>query len=157
MNFYDLEAKTLQGETISMNSFKGKTVLVVNTASKCGLTPQYEGLEALYEKYKDNGLEILGFPCNQFGNQEPGGADAIEEFCQVNYGVHFKMFDKIEVNGSNTHPVFKYLKKQLGGTLGSRIKWNFTKFLIDKNGQPVKRFSPLTKPEHLTKYIEKIL
>ena len=157
MNFYDLEAKTLQGETISMNSFKGKTVLVVNTASKCGLTPQYEGLGALYEKYKDNGLEILGFPCNQFGNQEPGGADAIEEFCQVNYGVHFKMFDKIEVNGSNTHPVFKYLKKQLGGTLGSRIKWNFTKFLIDKNGQPVKRFSPLTKPEHLTKYIEKIL
>ncbi|MEC7784927.1 MAG: glutathione peroxidase [Bacteroidota bacterium] len=157
MNFYDLEAKTLQGETISMNSFKGKTVLVVNTASKCGLTPQYEGLEALYEKYKDNGLEILGFPCNQFGNQEPGGADAIEEFCQVNYGVHFKMFDKIEVNGSNTHPVFKYLKKQLSGTLGSRIKWNFTKFLIDKNGQPVKRFSPLTKPEHLTKDIEKIL
>ncbi|WP_370175115.1 glutathione peroxidase [Leeuwenhoekiella palythoae] len=157
MNFYDLEAKTLQGETISMNSFKGKTVLVVNTASKCGLTPQYEGLEALYEKYKDNGLEILGFPCNQFGNQEPGGADAIEEFCQVNYGVHFKMFGKIEVNGSNTHPVFKYLKKQLGGTLGSRIKWNFTKFLIDKDGQPVKRFSPLTKPEHLTKDIEKIL
>ncbi len=157
MNFYDLEAKTLQGETISMNSFKRKTVLVVNTASKCGLTPQYEGLEALYEKYKDNGLEILGFPCNQFGNQEPGGADAIEEFCQVNYGVHFKMFDKIEVNGSNTHPVFKYLKKQLGGTLGSRIKWNFTKFLIDKNGQPVKRFSPLTKPDHLTKDIEKIL
>lgn len=157
MNFYDLKAKTLKGETISMNSFKGKTVLVVNTASKCGLTPQYEGLEALYEKYKDNGLEILGFPCNQFGNQEPDGADAIEEFCQVNYGVHFKMFDKIEVNGSNTHPVFKYLKKQLGGTLGSRIKWNFTKFLIDKNGQPVKRFSPLTKPEHLTKDIEKIL
>ena len=157
MNFYDLEAKTLQGETISMNSFKGKTVLVVNTASKCGLTPQYEGLEALYEKYKDNGLEILGFPCNQFGNQEPGSADAIEKFCQMNYGVHFKMFDKIEVNGSNTHPVFKYLKKQLGGTLGSRIKWNFTKFLIDKNGQPVKRFSPLTKPEHLTKEIEKIL
>jgi len=157
MNFYDLEAKTLQGETISMNSFKRKTVLVVNTASKCGLTPQYEGLEALYEKYKDNGLEILGFPCNQFGNQEPGGADAIEEFCQVNYGVHFKMFDKIEVNGSNTHPVFKYLKKQLGGTLGSRIKWNFTKFVIDKNGKPVKRFAPTTKPEKMESYLRKIL
>ena len=157
MQIYDFSVHDAKGEEVALADYKGKVLLIVNTASKCGFTGQYEGLESLYSELKDEGLEVLGFPCNQFGNQEPGGADAIEEFCQVNYGVHFKMFDKIEVNGSNTHPVFKYLKKQLGGTLGSRIKWNFTKFLIDKNGQPVKRFSPLTKPEHLTKDIEKIL
>ena len=157
MNFYDLEAKTLQGKTIPMRAYKGKTVVVVNTASKCGLTPQYEGLEELYENYKDQGLEILGFPCNQFGNQEPGSADDIEAFCQLNYGVSFTMFDKVDVNGSQTHPIFKYLKSELGGFLGSKIKWNFTKFLIDKSGKPVKRYAPITKPQKMEASIKKLL
>ena len=156
-SFYDFEAKLLSGQNVSMSQFKGKTIIVVNTASKCGLTPQYEGLENLYEKYKDKGLVILGFPCNQFGQQESGTADQIEEFCQVNYGVSFTMFDKIEVNGDNAHPIFKYLKANLGGIFGSRIKWNFTKFVIDKNGKPVKRFSPTTKPESMEGFIQKIL
>lgn len=157
MKFYDLEAKLLNGQTKSMADYSGKTVMVVNTASKCGLTPQYEGLENLYQKYKDDGLVILGFPCNQFGNQEPGDANDIEEFCQVNYGVSFPIFEKIEVNGRNTHPVFKYLKSKLGGLLGSSIKWNFTKFVVDKNGKPVKRFAPTTKPEAMEDYIKKML
>lgn len=157
MTFYDLEAKTIQGETIPMSTYKEKAVVIVNTASKCGFTPQYEGLEALYEKYKDRGLEILGFPCNQFGNQEPGSSDDIQTFCQVNYGVSFTMFDKVDVNGSKTHPIFKYLKSELGGLLGSKIKWNFTKFLIDKNGKPVKRFAPITKPEKMEASIKKLL
>ncbi len=158
MNFYELQANTLSGEAKSMRDFEGKTVVVVNTASKCGLTPQYEGLESLYQKYKDQGLVILGFPCNQFGKQEPGSSEDIQEFCQVNYGVSFPMFEKIEVNGEDTHPIFKYLKSQLsGGLLGSRIKWNFTKFIIDKNGNPVKRIAPITKPEKMEKTIEKIL
>lgn len=157
MKFYDLEAKLLKGQTKSMADYAGKTVMVVNTASKCGLTPQYEGLENLYQKYKDDGLVILGFPCNQFGNQEPGDANDIEEFCQVNYGVSFPIFEKIEVNGRNTHPVFKYLKSKLGGLLGSSIKWNFTKFVVDKNGKPVKRFAPTTKPEDMEDYIKKML
>ena len=157
MTFYDLEAKTIQGETIPMSTYKGKAVVIVNTASKCGFTPQYEGLEDLYEKYKDRGLEILGFPCNQFGNQEPGSSDDIQTFCQVNYGVSFTMFDKVDVNGSKTHPIFKYLKSELGGLLGSKIKWNFTKFLIDKNGKPVKRFAPITKPEKMEASIKKLL
>ena len=140
-----------------MAAFKGKVVLVVNTASQCGLTPQYEGLEELYRKHKDEGLVILGFPCNQFGNQEPGGKKEIEEGCLLNYGVSFPMFDKVEVNGSNTHPVFRYLKSELGGMLGSRIKWNFTKFLIDANGKPVKRFAPITKPEKIGPYVEGLL
>ena len=157
MKFYDLEANLLNGQTKSMADYTGKTVMVVNTASKCGLTPQYEGLENLYQKYKDDGLVILGFPCNQFGNQEPGDANDIEEFCQVNYGVSFPIFEKIEVNGRNTHPVFKYLKSKLGGLLGSSIKWNFTKFVVDKNGKPVKRFAPTTKSEAMEDYIKKML
>lgn len=157
MKFYDLEAKLLNGQTKSMADYAGKTVMVVNTASKCGLTPQYEGLENLYQKYKEDGLVILGFPCNQFGNQEPGDANDIEEFCQVNYGVSFPIFEKIEVNGRNTHPVFKYLKSKLGGLLGSSIKWNFTKFVVDKYGKPVKRFAPTTKPEAMEDYIKKML
>lgn len=157
MKFYDLEAKLLNGQTKSMADYAGKTVMVVNTASKCGLTPQYEGLENLYQKYKGDGLVILGFPCNQFGKQEPGDANDIEEFCQVNYGVSFPIFEKIEVNGRNTHPVFKYLKSKLGGLLGSSIKWNFTKFVVDKNGKPVKRFAPTTKPEDMEDYIKKML
>ncbi len=148
-NFHQFEAETLQGKKLSMSDFKGKTIMVVNTASKCGLTPQYEGLEKLYQQYKDQGLEILGFPCNQFGGQEPGSADDIEEFCSVNYGVSFTMFSKVDVNGSNAHPIFKYLKKALPGTLTNAIKWNFTKFLIDAEGNPIKRFAPTTEPSKM--------
>lgn len=140
-----------------MGEFKGKTVLVVNTASKCGLTPQYEGLEKLYQKYKDKDFVVVGFPCNQFGSQEPGDANDIQEFCEINYGVTFPMFAKVDVNGENAHPIYKFLKTQLGGIFGNKIKWNFTKFLIDKNGKPVKRFSPMTKPEKMESAIEKIL
>ena len=154
MNFYDSEAKKINGEMVSMSEYKGKTVIVVNTASKCGFTPQFEGLEKLYEKYKDQGLVILGFPCNQFGKQEPGVGEEIQEFCQVNYGVSFPIFDKVNVNGSSTHPIFKYLKSNLGGFLGSSIKWNFTKFVIDNNGKPIKRFSPITKPEDMESFIK---
>jgi glutathione peroxidase len=153
--FYDLKATSLAGEEIKMDIYKGKTVLVVNTASKCGLTPQYEGLEKLYEKYKDKGFEILGFPCNQFGNQEPGDEKSISEGCLINYGVTFQMFSKIDVNGENAHPIFKYLKSKLKGFPGSKIKWNFTKFLIDSTGKPIKRFGPTTKPEIIDKTLEK--
>ena len=156
-NFYQFTARSLQGKDISMDTYKGKVVLVVNTASKCGLTPQYEGLENLYEKYKDQGLVILGFPCNQFGNQEPGTEKEISEGCLINYGVSFPMFSKIEVNGEDAHPIYKYLKNRLPGVFGKNIKWNFAKFLIDRNGKPVKRFSPTTIPEKLVKDIEKYL
>lgn len=155
--FYQLEAKNIRGESVSMDTYKDKLVLVVNTASKCGLTPQYEGLEELYKQYKDQGLVILGFPCNQFGGQEPGDEKSISEGCLINYGVSFPMFSKVEVNGENTHPVFKYLKSELGGVLGSKIKWNFTKFLIGKDGEPLERFAPITKPERIEKYIKKHL
>jgi len=157
ITFYDFSAKNLQGTDIDMFSFKGKTVLVVNTASQCGLTPQFEGLEKLNQKYKDKDLVILGFPCNQFGNQEPGDAKSIADGCQLNYGVSFPMFSKIEVNGKNEHPIYKYLKGELGGLFGSKIKWNFTKFLISAKGKPLKRFSPITKPEKIDQYLEKIL
>ena len=155
--FYQFTARSLQGKEISMDTFKGKVVLVVNTASKCGFTPQYEGLETLYKKYKDQGLVILGFPCNQFGNQEPGTEKEIAEGCLLNYGVSFQMFSKIEVNGSNADPIYKFLKDNLFGFLGKRIKWNFTKFLIDRNGLPVNIFSPSTEPEKLVWDIEKLL
>jgi glutathione peroxidase len=157
MNFYNFEAKTLSGESLKMAAYKGKTVLVVNTASKCGLTPQYEGLEKLYQQYKEDGLVILGFPCNQFGKQEPGNAEDIQEFCSVNYGVSFPMFAKVNVNGADAHPLFKYLKKELSGFLGGKIKWNFTKFLINAEGKPVKRFAPTAKPEDLVPYLKKTL
>lgn len=154
MTFYDFEAQKLNGKCVSMEEYRGKTVVVVNTASKCGLTPQYEGLENLYQKHKDEGLVILGFPCNQFANQESGSSEEIEEFCQINYGVSFPMFEKVEVNGKNAHPIFKYLKSKLsGGLLGSKIKWNFTKFVLDKEGNPVKRFAPTTTPEKMEKII----
>lgn len=156
-NFYDFTAKSLQGKEISMDIYRGKVVLVVNTASECGLTPQFEGLELLYEKYKDQGFVILGFPCNQFGNQEPGTEKEISEGCLINYGVTFPMFSKIEVNGKNAHPVYKYLKKKLPGLFGQSIKWNFAKFIIDSNGIPVKRYSPTTVPEKLVVDIEKLL
>lgn len=155
--FYNFEAKNLQGRNISMSSYKGKTVLVVNTASKCGLTPQFEGLEELYKKYSDDGLVILGFPCNQFANQEPGDEKSISEGCLINYGVTFPMFSKVEVNGENAHPLYKYLKSELKGVLGGKIKWNFTKFLIDANGVPQKRFAPTTTPEKIEKYIKQML
>ncbi len=157
MDFYDFEAERLDGSIEKMEKYKDRTIVVVNTASKCGLTPQYEGLELLYQKYKDKGLVVLGFPCNQFGNQEPGDANDIKEFCQVNYGVSFPMFAKIDVNGRNPHPIFKYLKTELKGLLGGKIKWNFTKFVIDKTGKPVKRFAPTTTPSSMASYIEKIL
>ena len=155
--FYHFQATSLQGKEISMDAYQGKTILVVNTASKCGLTPQYEGLEKLYKTYKDKGLVILGFPCNQFANQEPGNAKEISEGCLINYGVSFPMFAKIEVNGENAHPIYQYLKKELPGWPGNSIKWNFTKFLLDSRGNPVKRFSPLTKPARIEKYLKKML
>ena len=156
-NFHQFKATTLQGKEIDTDIYKGKVVLVVNTASKCGLTPQYEGLEKLYKDYKDKGLVILGFPCNQFAGQEPGTEKEIAEGCLINYGVSFPMFSKINVNGENAHPIYKYLKKELTGTLGKDIKWNFTKFIVDKNGKPFKRFGPTTKPDKLRKDIEKLL
>jgi glutathione peroxidase len=156
-NFYQFTARTLQGIDTSMETYKDKVILVVNTASLCGLTPQYEGLELLYQKYKDKGLVILGFPCNQFGNQEPGTEKEISEGCLVNYGVSFQMFSKIDVNGKDAHPIYKYLKDKLPGSIGKRIKWNFAKFLIDRNGIPVKRFAPTIVPAKLTKEIEMLL
>ncbi len=151
--FHQFSAKNLQGKEIQMEEYQGKTILVVNTASKCGFTPQYEGLEEVYLKYKDKGLVVLAFPCNQFGNQEPGDEASIAQGCLVNYGVTFPVFAKVDVNGKNAHPIFKYLKKQLRGFLGGGIKWNFTKFLIDSNGKPVKRFGPAVKPSEIDHYL----
>ncbi|MDP8223195.1 MAG: glutathione peroxidase [Candidatus Lernaella stagnicola] len=155
---YDFHAQTLDGNDASLAEYKGKVLLIVNTASKCGFTPQYEGLEKLYETYKDRGFAVLGFPCNQFRNQEPGSAAEIKKFCKLNYGVTFPMFGKIDVNGKNTHPLYVFLKNAQPGLLGSEgIKWNFTKFLVDRNGNPVQRFSPRTEPSELTDDIEKLL
>ena len=147
--FHQLNATSLQGQRISMADYAGKLVLVVNTASHCGFTPQYAGLEMLYKKYADQGLVVLGFPCNQFGKQEPGGAEEITQTCRINYGVSFPMFEKVEVNGDAAHPVFRYLKEALPGLLGGRIKWNFTKFLIGRDGKPLKRFAPISTPEKM--------
>jgi glutathione peroxidase len=155
--FYQLSANTPQGHPVDMSVYKGKVVLVVNTATQCGFTPQLKGLEKLYQNYKDKGLMVLGFPCNQFGSQEPLSNDSMEQTCKVNHGVTFPLFEKIEANGPHTHPVFKYLKGKLGGLFGSRIKWNFTKFLIDADGRPVRRFSPVTKPEAIEPYIRELL
>lgn len=155
--FYDFSANGLNGETTPMEVYSGKWVLVVNTASRCGFTPQYAGLELLYKKYHDKGLVILGFPCNQFGGQEPGGAQEIAQTCHINYGVSFPMFSKVDVNGENAHPLFKWLTQSLPGFLGRRIKWNFTKFLIDRDGKPIKRFSTLATPEQIEKYLRTIL
>jgi glutathione peroxidase len=155
--FYQLTANSPQGRSIEMSDYKGKVILIVNTATQCGLTPQFEGLERLYETYKDRGLVILGFPCNQFGGQEPLTNDNMEQTCKLNYGVTFPLFEKIEVNGPQTHPVFKYLKSKLGGLFGSKIKWNFTKFLLDADGRPVRRFAPITKPDSIEPDIKKLL
>ena len=156
--FYQFSAKSIGGETISMELFKGKPLLIVNTASNCGFTKQYRGLEDLYQKYKDQGFEILGFPCNQFGAQEPGEDTEISQFCEINYGVSFPLFSKVDVNGSDAHPIFQWLSKELPGLLGTtQIKWNFTKFFIDKNGVPVKRFAPKDTPEDVEKEIKNYL
>ena len=155
---YDFECETTGGKKKSLGDYKGKVLLVVNTASKCGFTPQFEGLETLYEKYKDNGLEIIGFPCNQFGKQDPGSNGEITEFCQLNYGVSFPMMAKIEVNGSGTSGLYKHLKKEAPGALGTQgIKWNFTKFLIDTQGNVLKRYASATKPKDIEKDIKKLL
>nr|WP_317632262.1 glutathione peroxidase [uncultured Flavobacterium sp.] len=155
--FYHFQIKTLQGKSISTALFVDKVVLVVNTASKCGFTSQYEGLEALYQKYKDDGLVIIGFPCNQFNNQEPGDASQIQSGCLINYGVSFFMSEKVEVNGKNAHPLFQYLKSEAKGFLTDSIKWNFTKFLIDTEGKPIKRYGSFTKPSAIEKDILKLL
>ena len=147
--FYNFKAADSRGEEKPMKDFSGKVVLVVNTASKCGFTPQYDGLQKLYEEYNEKGLEILGFPCDQFAHQEPGDDAEIQQFCKINYGVTFPVFSKIKVNGKDAHPLFKYLRDTLPGAIGSSVKWNFTKFLIDSEGNPVKRFSPNTSPEAL--------
>jgi len=157
MSFYNLEIKKSNGELLKMDSFKGKPVLIVNTATKCGLTPQFEGLEHLHQKYKYKGLVVLGMPCNQFLSQEPETNETMEEACRINHGVTFQLTEKIDVNGSTTHPVFKYLKSKLGGFIFNSIKWNFTKFLIDSNGKPIKRFAPKTKPIEMEEDIVKLL
>lgn len=156
-NIYEFECEEISGKTIKMDQFKGKTVLIVNTASNCGFTKQYEGLQELYVKYKDQGFEVLGFPCNQFGGQEPDSEDKIEEACKLNFGVNFTLFKKMKVNGSGAHPLFKFLKKKLPGLLTSSIKWNFTKFLINSEGVPFKRYAPTTTPIQLTADIEQLL
>jgi len=155
---YDFKADSLAGAPVELNQYRGKVLLIVNTASKCGFTPQYKGLEEVYRQFQDKGVEVLGFPCNQFGQQEPGDAAQIGEFCEKNYGVTFPMFAKIDVNGDAAHPLFKHLKKEATGLLGSEaIKWNFTKFLVKKDGTVYKRYAPQTEPKELMKDIEKLL
>ena len=157
MGLYDLSAKLPGGGEQPLVDYKGKVLLIVNTASKCGFTPQYEGLEELYRDYKDRGFEVLGFPCNQFGAQEPGDAEEIANFCSLTYDVTFPLMAKIDVNGPNADPIFKHLKDEQTGLLGSGIKWNFTKFLVDRDGKVVSRHAPTTKPEQLRKEIEELL
>jgi glutathione peroxidase len=158
MNLYDFKATRIDGREVSLSDYRGKVLLIVNTASKCGFTPQYEGLEKLYQRYRERGFMILGFPSNQFGAQEPGSNAEIANFCRVNYGVSFDMFAKIDVNGENTHPLYQYLKKEATGLLGSEaIKWNFTKFLIDRSGKVIDRYAPSTKPGSIAADIEKLL
>ncbi len=153
----DFSATDIAGKDVSLADYQGKVVLVVNTASKCGFTPQYEGLESTYKKYADQGFVILGFPCDQFGHQEPGTETDIKDFCEVNYGVTFPLFAKIDVNGANADPLFKWLRSERGGVLGDKIKWNFTKFLVGRDGLPAKRFGSTTKPEKLADDIERAL
>ena len=157
-NAYDFSAKTLDGQDQPLADYRGKAMLVVNTASKCGFTPQYTGLEKLWETYKDQGLVVLGFPCDQFGHQEPGDADEIRNFCSLNYDVSFPLYEKVEVNGGAAHPLWKWLKKEKPGLMGMEaIKWNFTKFLVDKNGRVVKRYAPTDTPEKIEKDLASVL
>lgn len=158
MSVYDYSAKTLDGQDVSLADYRGQVLLIVNTASKCGFTPQYEGLEALYRTYKDRGFTVLAFPCNQFGAQEPGNAEEIANFCSLTYDVTFPVMSKIDVNGADAHPLYKFLKKEQKGVLGTEaIKWNFTKFLIGKDGEVVERFAPTVKPEDLKAAVEALL
>lgn len=157
MSIYAFSATLNNGKEKKLAAYKGKVLLIVNTASQCGFTPQYKGLQELYAKYKDHGFEVLGFPCDQFGHQERGNDDEIASFCELNYGVDFPLFSKIEVNGANAHPIYKFLKKEKGGLLGDAIKWNFTKFLVDKRGNVVERYAPITTPGSIAKDIEKEL
>ena len=156
-SLYDLSFTDNKGNEVSLDAYRGKPVLIVNTASKCGFTPQYDGLQKIYEELGSEGLVVLGFPCDQFAHQEPGDDAQIEEFCSINYGVSFPLSTKVDVNGSKTHPVFTFLKKNAGGMLGSAVKWNFTKFLVSPDGTTVQRFAPTTKPQDLKPEVEKLL
>ncbi|GAB1763806.1 glutathione peroxidase [Priestia megaterium] len=158
MSVYEYSAKTIKDENVSLSNYQGDVLLIVNTASKCGFTPQYKDLQALYEEEKENGLTVLGFPCNQFGGQEPGSSNDIEQFCELNYGVSFPMFAKVDVKGEHAHPLFAYLTEQAPGLLGSKaIKWNFTKFLVNRQGEVVKRYAPQTAPKDIQKDIKELL
>ncbi len=154
---YDFSITSLQGKQVDLSEFKGKVLLIVNTASECGFTPQYQGLQSLHQRYKEQGLVIVGFPCNQFGQQEPGDANSISHGCLSHYSVDFLISDKVEVNGNNSHPLFSYLRKSLPGVFGNKIKWNFTKFLIGRDGKPLYRFAPITPPKKLEKFIQQAL
>ena len=156
-SIYDFKALSNKGSEVDFADFKGKVLLIVNTASKCGFTPQYDGLEALWKKYKDQGLVVIGFPCDQFAHQEPGSDAEIAEFCRLNHGVTFPLMSKIEVNGEGAHPIYKYLKSETKGLLGGAIKWNFTKFLISRDGTRIERFAPMVKPESLEDKIKALL
>jgi len=158
MTVYDFKAKDIAGKEVPLSQYQGKVLLIVNVASQCGFTPQYAGLESLYEKYKDKGFAVLGFPCNQFGSQEPGTETEIKSFCETSFGVKFPLFSKIDVNGANADPLYEYLKSSVPGVLGTEaIKWNFTKFLVDQKGQPVKRFSSADKPESIEGDVKELL
>ncbi len=153
----EFTATSIDGDAVPLSAYDGQVALIVNTASQCGFTPQLEGLEQLHQQYADRGLAVLGFPCNQFGNQDPGSNEEIGAFCQKNYGVSFQMFEKVDVNGDSAHPVYKWLREEKRGLLGEKIKWNFTKFLVGKDGQVIKRYASTTKPEKLADDIEKAL
>lgn len=157
-SIYDFSANSLEGQPVSLSTFKDKVLLIVNTASQCGFTPQYQGLQSIYNKFETQGFAVLGFPCNQFGQQEPGTATEIQSFCETRFGVTFPLFEKVDVNGSNAHPLFKYLTKSAPGIFGTEgIKWNFTKFLVDRSGKVVKRYPSTTKPEEIEKDIQALL
>lgn len=157
MSIYDYKVKDQSGQEVSMENYKGKVLLIVNTATGCGFTPQFDGLQDLYEKYQEQGFEILDFPCNQFGHQAPGSDEEIADFCNSRYGITFKQFSKIDVNGENEEPLYTYLKSQKSGVMGSKIKWNFTKFLVDREGNVIDRFAPTTEPKKIDEKIAKVL
>lgn len=157
-SIYDFSANSIEGQPVSLSAYKDKVLLIVNTASQCGFTPQYQGLQSIYNKYENQGFSVLGFPCNQFGQQEPGSANEIQSFCEARFGVSFPLFQKVDVNGENAHPLFKYLTKAAPGIFGTAgIKWNFTKFLVDRSGKVVKRYPSTTKPEDIEKDIQALL
>jgi glutathione peroxidase len=157
MSVYNFSAKLNDGEVKKLSDYQGKVLLIVNTASQCGFTPQYEGLQGLYAKFKRHGFELLAFPCDQFGHQEPGSDRKIRAFCETNYGIEFPLFSKVEVNGPNAHPLYQFLKSEKGGLLGNNIKWNFTKFLVDREGNVIERYAPMTTPQRIAPAIEELL